>query len=247
MILDYSSANWYSYQRIIKAKLPERLPDLHEIDNQTKIDEMVDALERAMLDSQKATVPLKRASYGVYLPENIKQLITRRNNLRRQVKRNRFMHNQITPEVNRLNKDIKRRIADLINANFNHKLSEIEANDNHRDLWRTAKFLKNRRNIMPPLKVNDQTLMTPREKAAALATQFAKNHDNPLAESNVTFTRHVVNSVTRFSRNCTPESIAPILATEQEVKACVMRLKNSKAPGQDRVYNRLIKNLPAEG
>lgn len=100
---------------------------------------------------------------------------------------------------------------------------------------------------MPALKVDDRRLITPHEKATALAAQFSKNHENPLANENITFTRHVDTTVNRFMRNSEETPTTPELATCEEVKIDAKRLKNPKAPGMDRVHNRLIKKLPSEG
>lgn len=100
---------------------------------------------------------------------------------------------------------------------------------------------------MPPFKVGSEIIITPEAKAEALADQFALNHENPLAGNNISFTRYVTTTVKRFCQNVTPQSISPKFASAEEVKQNAARLKNSKAPGQDRVHNRLIKKIPPEG
>lgn len=52
-----------------------------------------------------------------------------------------------------------------------------------------TKFLKNRRNQIPPFRINNQTLLTSQEKSNALADTFAQNNENPLASTNVIHTK----------------------------------------------------------
>ena len=132
--------------------------------------------------------------------------------------------------------------------NFGHKLSTIQYNNNsNKELWKLSKFLKNRNKQLPPLKVGGQTLLTSLEKSNALASQFAENHQNPLASNNVSHTNYIENSVNRFIRNCTENEEELELTTLNEVTQIVSQLKNTKAPGFDEIQSTLIKHLPPIG
>lgn len=120
-IYDYSSANWLKYQRNVRAKLPQVFPELDNINTSAEVDELIENLEKAMLESQSLSVPLKQPTpYGLFLPNNIKAKIVERNNLIRRLKRNRFLRQILSPDINKLTREIKTDISNLTNANFNH-------------------------------------------------------------------------------------------------------------------------------
>lgn len=107
-----------------------------------------------------------------------------------------------------------------------------------------SRFLKNRRNQIPPFKVNGATLLTNEEKSNALADNFVLNHTNPLANTDITHTRFVNNSVNRFMRNCDDSRQEIDLISTSETERIIKGLKTSKSPGLDKIHNSLLKNLP---
>jgi hypothetical protein len=98
--------------------------------------------------------------------------------------------------------------------------------------------------------VNNITSITNSDKAEAIAQQFALNHQNPLANHSPAFTNHVAREVSYFftrppTRSTT--NIEPDLTSIEEVHSLIKRLPNNKAPGRDKIDNRLLKNLPSNG
>lgn len=242
---NFNQADWGKFQNYITRELPDSILRINEVETTEQIDEMVSKLEETVLEAQNVAVPLtRRTPYGVVLPTYIKDKINHKNRLRRLMQRNPARKAELVPQVNALTKEIKSDIESLVNMNFNHKISQIPTDDNYKKLWQTSKFLRNRRNLMPHLQVDNNIYITTTEKAEALANQFSTNHENPLGNSNRSFTNHVSSTVRRFRNNCPPEAISPHYASTVEVGSIIKRLKNSKAPGKDRVHNRLIKKFP---
>lgn len=97
---------------------------------------------------------------------------------------------------------------------------------------------------MPPFQVNDTILLTPEEKANALADTFLKNHQNPLANENMSHTIRVNNRVNRYIRNCEVTRGRNDIVTTTETTKIIKGLKSSKSPGIDKIHNKLIKKLP---
>lgn len=243
----FRAANWPRYKAMIQNNLGNiELPDLSTITTTTQVDSLVSSLTDEILKAQELTVPLVTPTpYALNITPEIKQKIVYRNTLKRQSQR---PHNiNIRPllrfHINHINKEIQDDINEIANENFNHMLSTIPHDGQNKKLWQTSRFLKNRNRYMPPLKTSNTLAITPVEKSNALADQFIQNHANPLSTHNGSFTRHVHSTTTRYINQ--PINTSDISFTSvNEIQDCVRRLKNSKAPGIDKVHNSLIKNLP---
>lgn len=152
----------------------------------------------------------------------------------------------LRPEVSQLSSDIEKAINELRNENWTRRLKMLPQDDQNRSLFRATKFLRSRGQGFPPLKVEGKTLITPMEKAEALADQFEANHQNPLAGDNASNTNYVEQSVNRFMQHC-PTDLEPEMSTTVEIGNAIKKLKNPKASGVDGINNRLIKQLPPLG
>lgn len=137
-------------------------------------------------------------------------------------------------EINQLRRQIHTEISNLRNQNWNHKLT-IHSGDGNKGLWQVCKFLKNKNRQLPPLKAESGTLITAQEKSNALASQLSKMHENPLADHDPTFTERVHDEVeNHVLRAVDPESIN--FPTTAEIVRHIKSIKNSKAPGLDRIH-----------
>lgn len=240
----FSKTNWQLYKSTVTCFLNDN-PTNETLSTSQQIDDAVEILTNAILHGQRESVPLVYPTpYALTITPHIKSLIQTRNTITRQSQRNPSMRPMLRPQINFLNKRICNEIQFISNENFNHKLSTITNDNNNRSLWQTSKFLKKRNTNIPLLKVDQQTLITPQEKCNAVADQFIKNHNNPYETNNVSFTRHVNRTVNSFMQNHTNQETESSLTNTEEVKSCIRRLKNSKAPGYDKVHNSLIKALP---
>lgn len=245
----FRKANWNRYRSVIQSELGLNLPsEMDGVSNPEQIDDMINNFVRTVTDAQKISVPMiRKQSYSVCLPQNLKDKIRRKNNLRRTSQRYPQFEVFLRYEINQLKFEIDEEIKSLVNENYSHMLSQIDKNDSYVKLWQTTKFLKNRGKQIPALKVEDRTLLTPEEKSNALAHQFNKNHDNPLANNNISHTRHVNTTVNRFLTQNQSQDPNTLFTDESEVKFTISKLKRSKAPGLDKMHNDLMKNLPPNG
>lgn len=246
-IPSFKNADWLRYQRIVDGKLREmNLTEDLILSSRDEIDTHINSLNEILLDAQLQAVPsVSPNAYNIVLTPEIKDKMTQRNDLVRQSQRNRHLRPILRTEINFLNDSISDDISKLENENFNNMLSTI-TNDNHNhQMWQLTRFLKNRHKFIPPLKVDDDTLITPLEKSNALANQFKNNHENPLSTNNISHTRHVNRSVNDFMSGTEISDVE--LTNTTELNEIARRLKNPKAPGFDRVNNRLIKKLPPIG
>ena len=144
--------------------------------------------------------------------------------------------------ANRQTKQIRNGINKIRNMNWAAKLSQIEPNN--RDLYQTTKFLKKRNKFLPPFKINSDILLTAQEKTDALAAQFESAHQNPLADIHPAFTLKINDEIESFIAAPIPANNTFTEPSIRLIKYLIIKLKNRKAPGKDRINNTFIKNLP---
>lgn len=244
----YRLADWEKYRDLVNINLHTRpFPSLLQIQQTEQIDELVNHFTSAIMDAQDRSVPkIKPKRYSLVLPSSIKAMIAEKHRLSRQLKRNPGLRAQISPQLYHLTNRIDTEIKQIRNNSFNNMLSNTPTDDQHRALFRIARFLKNRHQQMPPLKCGDNILITPPEKANALVEQFKQNHENTLETDNRSHTTFVNRSIDRFMQGCEipPDSVE--LSSRMEVNDICKKFRNSKAPGSDRVHNSLLKQLPPQ-
>ncbi len=239
----FRKANWEKFRISVSRNLCGNDPDINAIHSTEQIDDMVEKYTDILLEAQHKSVPLITPNkYAINLTPDIEEAIKLRNHYKRQWQRTR--NPAIKSLVNKLSKIISARIIDIKNMNWNHELSMIPKSDNK--LWQTSKHLKNKNKIMPPLKVAEKTLLTPEEKANALADHFALQHENPLSNDSPNFTTYVEEKVQTFFNSAHDDKIIDFPSPE-ETAEIIKNIKKSKAPGIDRVHNSLLKQLPWKG
>lgn len=238
---DYSCANWKRYRALITRHIGNNTFEnlcttVEEVDTHIRL------LSELIMQTRDKSVKKKIVSFeSIKLTPEITEMIKRKRILRRRWQRNR--DHQIKTEVNLLQKGIKEKIQELKNENWNKYLSTIKPSN--QSIWGIARRRKKGHRAIPPLKENDKTLITNKEKASALSEYFRKAHENPLEDNNPLHTQEVNNTVQEMLRGSSSDT--PELVETSEITVIIRNLKNPKAPGLDEVNNILIKNLPASG
>lgn len=241
----YFKADWEKFRRIITYDLRSLELQLSDIISPTQIDNLISRLTESMLKAQNISVPLVRKDkYFIELTPDIKEDIKIRNIYTKRWQRTR---NPDTKRfVNIINASIKQRILELRNINWSHKLQSLSHPENRNQLWKTAKFLKNKNQTIPPLKENGQIYLTSQEKTDILAENFASYNDNPLKNDNPSFTSYINSRANEIvSERIEEHSI--LYPSEEELKTLIGKMKSSKAPGNDKIHNKLLKQLPSSG
>ena len=239
LIRNYKKANWEKYKLLVERNLTTHLPT--STTNTDEIENLVTNLSYAIKYAENLSVPLiKPTEYALQLSPQIVTMIKLRNIFIRQWQRTRRI--DLKTSVNRLSKKIKLEINEIRNMNWSAKLSQIQPNN--RDLYQTTKFLKKRNRLLPPLNVNNKILLTAQEKADALATQFENSHLNPLNNCNPAFTKKIKDEIDNFIIESLPINDDFYVPSIVLIKSIIIKLKNTKAPGKDRIHNTLLKKLP---
>ncbi len=240
----YHKANWKLYQQYLNEQIDISNFSLEKMTSPAEVDLMIDKLTIAIQEAKQLAVPLVQPHFSkIVFPDELRAKIHLRKTLGRIW--NRY-HRPVTKAlINYLSSSIKSDINFLRNHRFSLLLENINSRDGGPNkLWKTAKIIKNQVKYTPPLKVDGNVLLTDLEKAEALSNQFSKSHEITIDYVNRSTDTDVQNSMS-FLNNCGPNEMdAAILTKPAEVKETVRRLKNNKAPGQDRIPNILLKKLP---
>jgi hypothetical protein len=241
---DFQNGNWDKYRRIIHYHIsPSRL-NATNIDNVDQIEEHIEKFLKLLEHARDRSIPMSfHNRYKLCLPDELKKCIKIKNSVRKKWQRNRIPF--IKAIVNRMEKDIKKAINKIRNDNWQVKLSNIKPSN--QSVWSTARMLKNDKKLLPPLKVDGKTHITPQEKAELLAKQFAENHENPLKNAHPEFTKIIDEQVKNYFNCPTADFSCDEVANEEELTSVIRKLKNKKAPGMDKINNQLIKKLPSRG
>lgn len=255
----YDLADWKQFSVYINNNLDlSANSKVRNIENCNSIDELIKHFCDTVLTAQRTTIPTSKVKnvstlQPIRVTADINMLIRLRKIRRQQWQRNRDP--RLKAIVNQLNKTISKEFQLLRNNRWEKHLEDIEDNSKknfNRKLWKTAKILRTRKKGIPTLIIpanpqNSQSvrqiILTDVEKSNIIGKKFEDVHT---AASNIEdnlFSRnikdHTLNLTSRPAGFINEDIITP-----KEIKKIINNLKNNKAPGEDRINNRLIKNIP---
>lgn len=231
---DYHHVDWAAFARTVDNNIEEH----PLLDTAEDIDRALEALYRAINTADETCVrrvPVR--GKFIDIDSHTQLLIRLRNIRRRQFQRTGDLDKK--REVVDLNKLISSRMNSLRNENFGRVVQNLD--DRSRPFWKIAKVLKTHPKPVPPLKVGNDILITPFEKADAIGKHIASSH---LLGSNIqsSLERQVIDCVQNVDESpCTMPLQNRI--TAEQVCSAVKYTKNMKAPGFDGIYNIILKKL----
>lgn len=238
-VWNFAKANWKRYRTEISADLElHKKSGAFSLESKDDIDRGVEIIVAAVEKATQNSVP-KKIPYVFRYPHSqfIQKLVNRRNLLRRQIYRYPWLKN----EVNYLNRQIRMETRKLNQTRWNEKLAELNVEDN--SLFRFAASIKKKRAPVPPLKVADEYAYSDKEKADIIAESFRKSHH--ISQDPTCHTRPV-----QDSKNLVEQALTDFPKSEKvtanEVESSIAQLKVRKAPGNDDISNRVLKNIPSE-
>lgn len=231
---DYHRVNWVAFSRLVDARLPENadLSSIEAIDNQLNVfEEAIHVAENACI----RWVPVRRQF--TQIDASTQRLIQQRNAVRRQFQRTGCELKKL--ELSILNRQIGDRMTTIRNQQFGSSISRLK--DHSRPFWKVAKLLKKRPTVVPPLKDDTgDTLVSPLEKANAIASKLVEAHNlgADMTSPHESAVQHTINQLEQEDARSPVDRV-----TEDEVRAAVKRGKNMKAPGNDAIFNLVLKKL----
>ncbi|XP_008201458.2 probable RNA-directed DNA polymerase from transposon BS [Tribolium castaneum] len=257
-IFDFNNTNWTDFQNYIT----NNLPHIDDTLDPNTIDTQVTQLTQLIKQAQTLFVPIKHIPTNRKpLPPQILALIRVKRRIYREFVQTRSP--VLKTVFNRLNAQIRRDINQFRLAHWSNSCSSLDYRDGKK-FWDKFNSLTGRKSHpIHHLSVNNTIFNTPQDKANCFAATLQNIHQVP---NDPHFNQHFFNTVTnntlRFRQNLprldydadldpdpdpdfppdNPDLTAP--TTDDEIKALIIRLKNSKAPGPDQIKPILLKHLP---
>lgn len=215
--------NWDDYRNSIP---PLAGPLTTNEDIETAVQELQDTILTNLDQNTQTTTRNEHRQ----LPRHIRNLLKDKNRAKKTYVRT--LHPQDKTELNRLTEEVKTKLTEYKNDKWKRHLETLSIQDN--SLWKTTNALtkKRQKRQFPPVTYRDKTACTDEDKAQLFADmlekQFAPGPD-------------LGTDLDHFLTNNNDD---PKLTTTDEIQQIARALPNRKAPGQDKITNEAIKNLP---
>jgi hypothetical protein len=234
---DYKSADWNLFKRVVLENI-EKPTNLDTIIHPYQIDNMISNLKNSINIATETAIPSKPVTpYFKELPQNILDLIKKRNNVRRKWCRT---HELIYfAQMKYLNYMIRLSIKKFKNDDWSKMLNGLKKGS--KPFWKVTKIIKSKRKPIPALKVDNEIFYSTEDKARVLATHFCNKFKTSEAFPDSVTEAEVSNSI-RSIDNVTDFNFEKI--KNNEVSEIISQLKPRKAPGPDNISNICIKKLP---
>ena len=234
---NYKTTNWTRLRQIIN----DRLVINNDIETPADIENEVTKLTKILQDVRnKTTKQTKITPREETIPDDIKNLITFKNRIKRIWQRN---HRDIDRRrLNDLQQTITLRLKNHREETWNAKISNLARQDN--SLWRMTRLLKRPFKRVPTLVQDDVPISGDKDKAEALAKYLQTT--NTTQPNQTDFHDNVANTVNRLNdRFPIPlNKYQKLITTPEKIKKLLKSLPNHKAPGPDSIPNILLKNIP---
>lgn len=242
--LDFKSADWTKYQRILRDEINPIENDLNHLNTIEEIDQAIKKVIESINKARDESIPLKtHNSDFIKISNNTNELIKIRNIHRRRWQREQDIELKriLKTEINTLNKTINNKINSSINERWSKTLKNLKTGS--KKFWRLTKTIRGKySNQIRRLNVNDTTIITNKDKCEAIAEAFEKSHNITINQNSP-----VENEVNEFfdelQRNI-EETPNEAMTSPDEILCIIKQLKNAKAPRLDGIQNTLIKQLP---
>lgn len=109
-------------------------------------------------------------------------------------------------------------------------------------MWRITKSFRKPVEAIPTISKNNITYLTDKEKADIVSETLENIQKNKELSNKE---REVRKTIDDFFYDPTPIDYTKIhLTTPKEIKEIIRQMPNNKAPGADKIDNKLLKNLP---
>lgn len=229
----YKTTDWVKFRKTLNNNININ----KKIKTNSDVDMALAELTSAIINTKnKHTKQIKINFSKLDLSQEIKNLIKARNALRRLD--HRRVIQTIKPDINKLNKVIRQKIRQQLNQQWEDTLKSLKPGD--KSLWRITKSFRHKKENIPTLIKDNTNYMSDKQKADLIADSIeAVQQNNNISPLDNTVRQSVIELQNKNDR---PKKRIK-LTSPQEIKQTIRKLPNNKAPGQDNIQNKDVKNL----
>lgn len=239
--LRYDLTDWKKFQDHISRNI---ILSNSQPTNTDEVDSIIRTLTEIITDATSRHIPKTKYKINtIPFSNDLKQLITHRNSIRRSWQRNQIP--QLKLFLKKLNYDIKQKCFSARNKQFSNHVENMNVGVSK--FWKITKLLKNKIQKMPPLRDTNtnRRIFSDTEKANAIAQQFHSHHNTTLHFNNPQNEQTVKQSI-NIVQNTLPDTSSTFHyhTKPKEIRAIIKSLRLKKAPGIDGINNTILKKLP---
>ena len=247
---DYAASNWKLFRNTINQNIPTTKPPLS---TEKDIDRAVDTLTNTIRDAMNEAIPRRKpVSPNPKLPQHLEELIRLKNKTRSSWQQYRQEPDRKLFRI--LHRRVRASILDWRKDFWDRKIEVASTQRN--GFWKLVKgFSTGGKPQIPHLKSDTRTARSDAEKAETLVDYFKSVHDEAEVRGNKSFVENINSRVIKIvngekfsvptGKNTLQALNPPIkFVSPQELSVLIKKLKNTKAPGHDKIQNIIIKNLP---
>ncbi len=237
-IVDYSKTNWPAFRRTLDEKIDINNNINTQQDIETETEKLTQAITKA---TEKHTKKITLKNGKETIPQDITNKIKERNKRRRLLQRTGLVEHRNAMKT--LNAEIRTALTNHNNKRWRDTLKKLNIKDN--TLWKMAKAMKKKRQTIPPLATPNGEAVTDAEKAEAMATHFAEVHKDD--RSNNSNSQHEIETnaerLLKSTKSADKKYVEDMKTNKYEIWSIISKMQNTKAPGEDGILNKVLKNL----
>lgn len=238
-LIKYPKIYWHAYQLKL-ANINRHLPN---IETTVDLENEVQKIEEDIKNAASASTLIKTANKKeMKLPEDLRNLIKYKNKLQKRVRLLNYPPDK--QFLNQIKNLIKSEINIIRNENWNNIIYSLsEEDDNNKKLWLWKKKVCNKSRRDLPLHGPNGLIYTDKQKAICLSellvNQFSPNSS---IMDDIDFEEWIEERALDIESTPHISNIQEV--TDEEVLDLIKQSKSRKAPGEDGINNRHLKNIP---
>lgn len=238
MSLTNKYTNWELYRR----HLEETTFIQNSLENEEDVDKAIKQITRNIHDAAKKATPLveNRGETISNYPKHVRDKIAEKRQARRKWQYTRNPNDKRI--LNKLTKDVKNLLREITNKKFHDYINSLSPNsENDYSLWKATKKLKRPKQTHPPIRKADGSwARSEKEKA----TRFAEHLFSVFQPLPCVISKIQNDTILKYLDTPLQLSLPPKHFTPGKIKEEINSLKNKKAPGNDLITPKMLKELP---